>query len=583
MKLKLLDYTKARMKGISEAIIRFWAVFLFLIVAATLIAISIETPDDDLQKHIMAAFFGAFAFLVAQVLCERFGKTRLQCCLFFVAGALATAAYYIWILNAGAINDIVWAKTFTLFFALFAAFVWVPSIRGESDFNATFLSVFKAFFVSLFFSGIIYGGLMLITFAVDQLLFEVDSNVFGHISNIIWTLWAPMLMLSLIPVFAGKNKDSVKIAKATGYPKFLEVLLSYVLVPIASVYTLVIILYMFKTVILGEWTDNLLEPLLLSYLIGIILIYILVKRLSNAFKRFYVAVFPVLMAAIALFQLVASYIKAADTGIEASRYYVMLFSLYSIICGVLLFVFPKKKNGYLASFAIIFALVCVTPYFGAFDTSIRSQSRLVEKTLIKNDMLKDGVLVPGDNLPDEDKQKIYNSVMYLHHVGGLGKLEFLPEDFEPGFGFEGTFGFDPYSGGKIDSTAKEYRSDPGVPVKTGGYDYLINDSVYFSTDGYSQIIGWVNDGGKEYEIKVDAEDDVLLIIGSGDAELLKVRVKEIFDAVKLYPETRGMLETDRLTLDFENSMAKIRVIIRSIIIYEDGSGRMEAMILFGIK
>ncbi|MGI6167529.1 MAG: DUF4153 domain-containing protein [Eubacteriales bacterium] len=582
--MKLLNYTKARMKGISEAIIRFWAVFLFLIVAATLIAISIETPDDDLQRHILAAFFGAFAFLVAQVLCERFGETRLQRCLFLVAGALATAAYYIWILNVGNINDIVWAKTFTLFFALFVAFVWVPSIRGESDFNATFLSVFKAFFVSLFFSGIIYGGLMMITFAVDQLLFEVDSKVFGHISNIMWTLWAPMLMLSLIPVFAGKNKDSEKIAKATGYPKFLEVLLSYVLVPIASVYTLVIILYMFKTVIFSEWTDNLLEPLLLSYLIGVILIYILVKRLSNAFTRFYVAVFPVLMAAIALFQLVASYIKAAETGVEASRYYVMLFSLYSIICGVLLFVFPKKKNGYLASLAIVLALVCVTPYLGAFDTSIRSQSRLVEKTLIKNDMLKDGVLVPGDNLPDKDQQKIYNSVMYLHHVGGLDRLEFLPENFEPGVGdFEKTFGFNPYGGGKIDSLVKLYRLAPDVPAKTNGYDYLINDSVYISTGGYTQTIGRVTEGEEEYELKIDAEEDVRLVLSSGDTELLKVRVKEIFDAVKLYPETRDLLDTERLTFDFENNTAKIRMIIRRITIYEDGSGDMEAMILFSIK
>ena len=53
-------------------------------------------------------------------------------------------------------------------------------------------------------------------------------------------------------------------------------LLSYVLVPLASVYPLVLVIYMLKTIVLGTWTDNLLEPLLLSYLIGLILIYILV-------------------------------------------------------------------------------------------------------------------------------------------------------------------------------------------------------------------------------------------------------------------------------------------------------------------
>ncbi|MGI6752850.1 MAG: DUF4153 domain-containing protein [Eubacteriales bacterium] len=581
--MKLLDYTKARMKGISEAIMRFWAVFLLLIVAATLTAISIETPDDDLQKHILAAFFGAFAFLVAQVLCERFGETRLQRCLFLVAGALVTVAYYIWILNVGNINDMVWVKTFTLFFALFAAFVWVPSIRGESDFNATFLSVFKAFFVSLFFSGIIYGGLMLITLAVDQLLFEVDSNVYGHISNIIWVLWAPMLMLSLIPVFAGKNKNPGKIAKGTGYPKFLEVLLSYVLVPLASVYTLVLVIYMLKTIVLGTWTDNLLEPLLLSYLIGVILIYILVRRLSNAFTRFYVAVFPALMAAIALFQLVASYIKAADTGIEASRYYVMLFSLYSIICGVLLFIFPKKKNGYLASLAIIFALVCVTPYFGAFDTSIRNQTRLVEKTLIKNDMLKDGVLVPGDNLPDEDKQKIYNSVMYLQHVGRLDRLEFLPGDFGTGFDdFQTTFGFNPYNVG-IDKAVKRYWPDSGSLIKTAGYDYLLDSWVNISTEDYTRSICTVTEEDKEYELKLVGYGNVSLILGLADTELLKVSVSEIFDTVFSYSDPNGIIDSGRLTFDFENSSAKIRVYIRQISINDTGPGNMDAVIMFSVK
>ena len=193
-------------------------------------------------------------------------------------------------------------------------------------------------------------------------------------------------------------------------------------------------------------------------------------------------------------------------------------------------------------------------------------------------MLRDRVLI-GDNLPDSDKQKIYNSVNYLSHVGGLDRLEFLPEDFGPGVGFEKTFGFDPFGRSDIDDKTKGYWVDSNTPIKTAEYDYVIKATLYARfTDYYVHTLCSFIEGQKEYELKIVNGGEVLLVLASGDTELLRVSVQEIFNAVNLYPEEKGEIDADKLTFDFENSAAKIKVVIRRSI-YEEGSD-METFILF---
>lgn len=583
--MKFFDYTKERMRGISDAVVRYFTVFILLVATAVVNGIAIST-DHDMERHIVALVFGAFCFLLAHALGERFGKGTFRNGLCLAAALVVTAAYYFYIMNVSNIGDVVMIRTITLIFALFFAFIWVPSVKSDTDFNAVFLSVFKAFFTSAFFSGIIFGGICLIIAAVDNLLFNVDSDAYAHTANAVWIVWAPMLMLSLIPEFNKSGADTAKTEKATGYPKFLDLLLTYVLIPLASVYTLVLIIYMGKTVALGDWSDNLLEPMLLTYLIAVILIYVLVKRLGNALSKFFVRIFPALIAAIAAFQFAASVIKATEEGIVASRYYVLAFSIYSIIIGMLLFLFPKRRNGYVAAIAVVFALICAAPAIGSFDVSIRDQSVRVESTLEKNGMLKNGVLAPNANLTDADRNSIRKGIEYLNGIDALGSLEFLPENFDM-YDFERALGYDPYGDG-IDKTTKTYTINEGVPVDSSGYDYLSSASIYLPLGKNDEVVNMtVTRGGQEYALRLTGEvNGTTVTLYRGNTKLLEAPVSSMAETINGYSYEDGILDPDKMTFDIENDSAKIRIVFRSISVYSGGEEtnvNAYIFILFSIK
>ena len=157
---------------------------------------------------------------------------------------LLTAGYYLIVMNAEVYDMALNIRTEVALFALLIAFIWVPVIKSEISFNQSFMAVFKSFFIALFFSGVIFGGISIIIAATDQLIFNVDYKAYSHSANIIFLLFAPMYFLSLIPVYPGKtSKDIPKnqleiINKAAHCPKFLEVLISYIIIPLIALFHL---------------------------------------------------------------------------------------------------------------------------------------------------------------------------------------------------------------------------------------------------------------------------------------------------------------------------------------------------------
>src|SRR5690606_9799957 len=122
-------------------------------------------------------------------------------------------------------------------------FIWIPSIKSKVSFNKSFLISFKAFFIALFFSGVIFGGTAVILGATDTLLFSVDYRAFSHASNVIFVLFGPLYFLSLIPLYPGKanmgdEQTLAGIEQEANCPKFLEILISYIIIPLIAVFTL---------------------------------------------------------------------------------------------------------------------------------------------------------------------------------------------------------------------------------------------------------------------------------------------------------------------------------------------------------
>src|SRR5690606_20333630 len=236
-------------------------------------------------------------------------------------------------------------KTGVAIFALVMAFIWVPSIKSKITFNESFMSVFKAFFITVLFSAVISIGLDAILLAVDQLLFSLNYKAYGHVLNIVFSLFAPTFFLSFTPPYPGKKDagrlggdkalQEGKVAKAVDTPKLLGILISYIIIPLTAVYTVILLAYVLLNIRGDFWTNNLLEPMLVSYAITVILVYILASSIENQFAVLFRKVFPKVLIPIVLLQTVASILRIGEMGITHGRYYVILFGIFAIIAGVI--------------------------------------------------------------------------------------------------------------------------------------------------------------------------------------------------------------------------------------------------------
>ncbi len=202
-----------------------------------------------------------------------------------------------------------------------------------------------------------------------------------------------------------------------------------------------LILYIGKTFATGNYADNLLEPLTLSYLFAMIVLYVLVGLLKNAFVRLFRFAIPKVLVPVAVFQIVLSVLSLSREGMTHGRYFVLLFCLFSAAVGIFLSINRSGKNHRIAFLAAAFAAVSLLPFAGAFPVAKQNQQSRLNAALLQNNMLQNGQIVPNTDIPGGDKEKISFAVRYYQNIGTLGELAVLPQPFDLYADFERVFGF----------------------------------------------------------------------------------------------------------------------------------------------
>jgi len=567
--MKFLQVIQDRFKSIFHTWVRFPVVFVLLFATAVYISIGIEYQNRDYSREISSL---ALCLFISAVMTMGFEKTRKPLMFFFLSQAVALglgAAYYFLVLAhyEGTVADSL--RTLILCIALLLTFLWIPCLRWKSDFNAMFMSFFKAFFTTVFFMGIIYGGVAAVLAAVNQLLFRLPSNLFGHVGIWIMVFFAPMLLLSLIPVFGGTEEDTSQQEHLAKIPPFFRALLSYVLIPLTILYTLVLLAYLFKTLFGGDQQD-LLRPLIMWYCVAVILLYVLVSGIENKISVLFRLIFPKLMLLIALYQAVTLISKIPSEGLVYSRYFVILFSIYSIAAGILMTLLPLKKNAVLAIVLTGFALVSVTPPVDAFTYSTASQVQLVEQVLNNNGMIKDGAIVPDANLSENDRTIVISGMEYLYEIKETDRIAGIPADFDYYNDFQDTFGFSPYDVPVQTGTSYYYSLDTAQPVGIAGYDHMVTVSAgSYAYMGPTSVLAAVSDGGKQYDITgtVDgAKVDISLRDPEGKV-LLSASVNDMIDSIVKNGAAgeKELTSPEMMTFDVTGTDASMRIIFQNAV------------------
>ena len=567
--MKFREKIKTRLAGLTKATGRFPLTTLFLISAAIINIININS-DINYDTYIVTFILGAFLSATGQVIYERF-FTNKKSFNFIIMGVsiLLSLAYFFIIKDSPVFGLEISVRTSVAMFAVFIAFILIPTIKREFTFNESFLISFKSFFVSLFFSLVIFGGIALILGAVDQLLFNINYKWFSYSATLIFFIFSPLFFLSMIPVFESKPKGEYE--QYTNVPRLLEILISYIIIPISGVFTLILLIYILLNVRGDFWTNNLLEPMLVSYSISIILIYILSSLLENKFALLFRKIAPKILVPIVIFQVVASVLKIQELGITHSRYFVILYGIYAVAAGVILSIVPVRKNGIIAALLIIFSIVSIVPPVDAFTVSKYSQISTLEKTLIENQMLENNKIIPRTDLNNVEKKKIANSINYLSRMEYFEDVDFIPVNFETYRDFENTFGFRQYENidGKEESLFLSLKSEQALEIS--GYDFMTNIYADNSRGNNEFPKNLVTYQGANYNlVPRDKDKDIFIsLLDENGVSLIEFPVKEIIN--RFYNDSNVDNQNNEISLEeasfiVENNTVRMKIILQDFFI-----------------
>ncbi|SHJ00258.1 DUF4153 domain-containing protein [Parasporobacterium paucivorans] len=596
--MNVINRLISRITGFYDVLGRFILTILFLIALAVCNIISINSETGDYSRLISTCITGALLGALAQVVSERFMEGTKGRLITMAAAIILTGAFYLFIIPPGTSVYGTWMiKTLVTGFALFMAFILVPSIKGSFTFNQTFMAAFKALFIAVFFASILFGGISLITAAINSLLFPVGSKSYMHSANIIYSLFAPLYFFSLIPYYPGKGmveKREEETKKLVSCPKLLEILISYIIVPLTAVFTLILLAYIIINIGNEFWTNSLLEPMLVAYSIVVILVYILTGSLQNKSAVLFKRIFPKVLIPIVLLQTIASAVKVGDMGLPHTRYYVILYGAFAIIAGIFFSFLSVKKTGIVIIILIVLSLLSVIPPVDAFTVGRGYQLNLLKKTLVRNDMLVEGEIISNPGIPDKDKVLITLITDYVFSLGYEDGIDWLSggvlsrDNFYKTFGFEQQYSPNGFNGGGYEGYSAFLSSDTVIDIS--GYDRLIP----FTFEGDDKevrnlTLTETEVEGKSYTLRLETDaDSKRLVLYNGEMkEVISMNLQEIIDKMYEMGAAKKELTLEEATFTERNAEADLSLIIRTMNLDTSGGETVylyvESMILFGVK
>ena len=576
-------------QGFIKAVLRF-PLAVVCLVCATIVAcylISLHTdPSLFIQKLLFTFGLGAFLSVAAQFCCERFPKLQKQRLLVYLAAALLIYGYYLIIALAPSIDYAVRARTIVAVFAMFCIYIWVPSFKGKAvsnniaEFNSIALTHFKAAITSILFSAVLSAGVASIIAAVNALLFKVNEDSYAYTMAFIWISFATTYYLSRLPRFNSETEEDQAFTQyAASYPQVLKILISYIVIPLIAAYSLVLIAYFVKILITFIWPSGQLGPMILAYSIVGLIVFVLANHMENKFAVIYRKIFPKVLILMVIMQLVSVYIRLNAYGVTEGRYYLALFGIYSLVCGIVLSFKPVTKNFIIALLGAGFAIVSVIPPVDAFTVSRNSQISRLEQMLIVDGVLAGGKITPKAGASLELRQETTSILSYLERRNYLQHLAWLPAEMKLAvpqpYGnlaeekMKAVFGFEPaYEA--ISPTSQYFYAglDMQKPFSISGYDLLVGARAYRDMPAGKTPSFNIRIRDKDYTITVERLTRQEARVSIKDAAGTEVVGTGLYEFAKslsgVGTAPKESLGPDAMSIAVENNGYKLKVVLQNV-------------------
>ncbi|MFI5248749.1 MAG: DUF4153 domain-containing protein [Gemmatimonadales bacterium] len=301
----------------------------------------------------------------------------------------------------------------SLAFHLLVAFLPYVGFDEPNGFWQYNKALFLRFLTAALYSAVLYLGLAVALLALEKLLgVTLPRDSYSRLWFVIAFMVNTWVFLSGIP------DDFVALNTRTDYPGGLRILTQYVLIPIVTIYLLILTLDLAKVLFTRAWPSGWIGYLVTTAagvgMLSWLLVYPLETRDTYAWvksftKGFYIALMPaIVMLWMALWKRVAEY------GITEPRYFLIVFSVWLGVIALYYTTTRSRSIKLIPASLCALALLTFAGPWSAYGVSRASQVNRLQGLLMRNGILQDGHLHPATHdVPIADEREIASGFRYL--------------------------------------------------------------------------------------------------------------------------------------------------------------------------
>ncbi|MEG1254875.1 DUF4153 domain-containing protein [Clostridium sp.] len=465
--------------AIKESMKRF-PIAILLSVATVIILIYIsETSkwqwDNGLQRIAMVLALGVPVYLCIQLYLERKNKQDEKSrFIYYGIAACCLIAYGYFFLKDLNMVEITRYIGFIIVFLL--SFLFIPYVDKDDNFEMYVIKILGRFFTTVVYSVVLYLGLVAILFTVNYLLeIRVEPEFYYYTWLIVVGVFAQCFFLGGIP----SKGETITVKQ---YPKGLKVLMLYIIMPLISIYTVILYIYFGKIIVTMKWPEGLVSHLVLWYgVISVGTLFLISSMINHSgWVKKYTNVFPKVILPLIIMMFVSMGIRVNAYGITENRYFVLALGIW--VFGIMLYYsFSKRRKNIILPISLaIITFISICGPLSSYSLSKYSQNKRFEKIITRNNMVENGEVIKATGeVSKEDQQEISSILHYFERNHHLKDVKYIPDNFKIG-DIKNNLGISDSEDYYMDNYEYFYFTveESSKPIEIKEYDYLFDLTSY---------------------------------------------------------------------------------------------------------
>jgi len=173
------------------------------------------------------------------------------------------------------------------------------------------------------------------------------------------------------------------------YPKGLKIFTQYVLIPLLTIYLVILLVYETKILVSWELPKGLVSTLILGYavfgILSLLLVYPIKEQEGNGWIKYFSRWFYIMMVPLVILLLLAVWKRVGNYGITEPRYVLIILALWLSIITAYFLISQKDNIKIIPVSLCILALLATYGPQSAFSVSRYSQIQRLKKLMPSNE------------------------------------------------------------------------------------------------------------------------------------------------------------------------------------------------------